>query len=332
MKAAILTKINTPLELMDADPCALSFGQVLVKVSCSGICGAQLQEIRGEKGTHFPRLMGHEGSGIVEEVGIGVRTVKRGDKVVMHWRKGDGIESCSPTYMIENRIVSGGQVVSFTEYAICSENRVTSVPIDTPDELAALLGCGLSTALGTIETEAKLMMGETVLIIGCGGLGLNLILAAKMRQASHISAVDICEGKETAAFKMGAHQFGISPRVMRDKYDVIIDTTGNPEALRHSIPLLSSAGRFVMVGQPKPQEPIVLTDARHMFDGEGKVIMATQGGGFSPSRDIPRYVALCKAGLLNLDGIITHRIPLENINEGIELVKNGQAGRVLITI
>lgn len=330
MKAALLTAINQPLELAEAEPTALQFGQVLVKVNCSGICGSQMQEIRGEKGTHFPRLMGHEGSGIVQEVGVGVRTVKSGDHVIMHWRKGGGIESESPAYTLKGKTITGGQVTTFSEYSICSENRVTNVPHGTPDDLCSLLGCGLSTAFGTIETEAKLMMGETILIIGCGGLGLNLILAAKMRQASHISAVDQCEDKKFAAFNMGAHQFGVSPRIMRDKYDVIIDTTGSPEALRDSIPLLASAGRFVMVGQPKPSEPVVVTDARHLFDGEGKTIMATQGGRFNPARDIPRYVALWSVGLLNLDGIITHRIPLGNINEGIDLVKNGQAGRVMV--
>lgn len=332
MKTALLTAINQPLELAEIESTALQFGQVLVKVNCSGICGAQMQEIKGEKGTHFPRLMGHEGSGIVQEVGVGVRTVKAGDKVVMHWRKGDGIESLSPAYTLAGKTITGGQVSTFSEYSICSENRVTNVPHGTPDDLCSLLGCGLSTAFGTIETEAKLMMGETILIIGCGGLGLNLILAAKMRQASHISAVDKYERKMQEAINMGAHQFGVSPRMMREKYDVIIDTTGHPDVFRNSLPLLASAGRFVMVGQPMPYESTVIENARHLFDGEGKTIMATQGGRFQPSRDIPRYVALWQAGLLNLDGIITHRIPLENINEGISLVKNGQAGRVLVTM
>ncbi len=331
MKAALLTAINQPLELADVEPCALSFGQVLVKVSCSGICGSQIQEIQGFKGTHFPRLIGHEGVGIVVDVGVGVRTVKKNDHVCLHWRKGEGIESESPRYIYNGKEITGGQVVTMSEYSICSENRVTAVPHDTPDELVCLLGCSLSTALGVIENEAKLKMGETILIIGCGGLGLNLIRAAKMAQASFIGACDIHD-KSESAFAMGASVFTKGAWMPANSYDVIVDTTGSPEAIRSAMSLLSSGGRFVMVGQPKPDTIVELLNARHLFDGEGKTIMTTQGGRFSPQHDIPRYVALWKAGLLNLDGIITHRIPLENINEGIELVKNGQAGRVMVVM
>ena len=125
MKAAILEKINHPLLIKDVDCTALKVGQVLVKNIMSGLCGAQLHEIRGHKGNEkfLPHLMGHEGCGIVMEVGTGVGTVKVGDKVVMHWRQGSGIESDFPNYILDNKVISSGKVTTLSEYSIVSENR-----------------------------------------------------------------------------------------------------------------------------------------------------------------------------------------------------------------
>lgn len=337
MKAAVLTKLNAPLEVMDLTHSPLSFGQVLVNVIASGICGAQLQEIRGEKGNEkfLPHLIGHEGVGKVAYVGEGVTRVKIGDRVVMHWRKAAGLEMSRGERIYTappNTQIGGGHVTTLCTRAIVSENRLTPVPHDTPDDLCALLGCGLSTALMTIEHEANLMMGEKVLIIGCGGLGANLILAAKLRQASYIVGIDAHPAKGKLAISIGAHLFtdrpvaDLSPRT----FDVIVDTTGNYSAVRDAFPLLASGGRFIMVGQPKPGASVEIPFARSLFDGEGKRIIATQGGGFRPDRDIPRYVAMHKAGLLKLDGLVTHRVTLEDINEGIELVRSGSAGRVMV--
>ncbi|MGB7195346.1 MAG: zinc-binding dehydrogenase [Collimonas pratensis] len=335
MRAALLTQLNAPLEICEIHPALLEYGQVRVRVIASGICGAQLQECRGDKGTHFPRLMGHEGVGIVEEIGDGVKLVSAGDRVCMHWRKGDGIECESPCYAIKidghwRGDMTGGQVVTFATHSICSENRLTRVADDCPDELALLLGCSLSTALGVIENEANVRFGESVLIIGCGGLGLNLILAAKLRQAGVIWAIDVNHEKLERARGIGADgvwmpEMGGS---IGDDFDVVIDTTGNAERLAQGIDLLKPSGRLVMVGQPTGD--VIIPNAKRMFEGSGKRIIATQGGRFSPSRDIPRYIAMWRAGRLNLDGLISHRFPLSRINEALDCVRQGLAGRVLI--
>lgn len=331
MKAAVLHQINQPLSLQEGEWQSLQYGQVLVKVLASGICGAQLQEIRGEKGNHFPRLLGHEGCGVVQYVGDGVTTVEPGDRVVMHWRKGDGIESQSPKIRLNGTVLTTGQVTTFSEYSVCSENRLTKVPGDTPVELCAMLGCGLSTALGTIENEANLKMGEKVLVIGCGGLGLNLILAAKMRRASRIYAWDNQDGKSISAIAAGASFSNPEKNAVCLGMDVVIDTTGDINAIAAGMDVLAPSGRFIMVGQPKPGDHVRIPSARNLFNGDGCCIKATQGGGFMPHIDIPRYVALHQSGQLDIDGIVTHRFPLDFINDGIELVKNGQAGRVMIT-
>lgn len=331
MRAALLTEIGKPLTLATLEPEPLSYGQVLVRILASGICGAQLQEIDGHKqGGPLPHPLGHEGCGIVEQVGPAVRQVKVGDKVVMHWRKGDGIESEFPRYRLNGDIITGGKVTTFSDYSVCSENRLTPVPAETPVELCALLGCGLSTALGVIENEANLKMGESVLIIGCGGLGLNLILAARMRRASAIVAVDSKPGKGTAAVSMGATGSVCGPwHAGVGKFDLAIDTSGNEEAIRVGIDRLNPSGRFIMVGQPKFN--FTIQNASSLFEGEGKTIKATQGGCFQPTRDIPRFIRLFESGQLNVTGIITHKHRLDFINEGITRVRNGKAGRVLIT-
>ena len=342
MKAAILEKINAPLALGDVELNDLQFGQVLVKVLVSGICGAQLMEIGGNKGNakFVPHLLGHEGAGIVENVGVGVTRVRKGDKVVMHWRKGDGIESDFPVYIYKGKPMQSGKITTFSEYSIVSENRVTPVPADTPNDLCALLGCSLSTALGTINDEAQVKFGESVMMIGAGGLGLNLVRAARLAGAYPVISVDIFDSKKEMAMTLGAHLFVNSKTKkiedeLQKKFgfkevDVIIETSGSTHALRDAIPLLSGTGRLIMVGQPKPGETVELINANHMFQGEGKMVKATQGGKFSPSSDIPRYVRMHKAGILNIENIITHRLPLEKINEAIDLVRQGQASRILI--
>ena len=342
MKAAVLETINAPLVVAEVGLTPLTFGQVLVKILVSGFCGSQLQEIAGNKGNakFVPHLLGHEGCGIVEEVGQGVTRVKKGDKVVMHWRKGDGIESDFPTYIYKGKPIKSGKVTTLSEYSIVSENRVTPVPHDTPNELCALLGCSLSTALGTINQEAEVKFGESVLIIGAGGLGVNLIHAAKLASAYPIIIADIHENKRRTCKVLGATLFvnsktnsiqeEINKKLGIRDVDVIIDTSGNKQAIEATIPLLSGTGRYIMVGQPKPGESIELHAALHLFGGEGKMIKATQGGKFSPSKDILKYVALHKAGVLDISGIITHTKKLNAINDVVDLVRKGQAGRVII--
>jgi len=337
VKAAVLTELNKPLELSEVETGALRYGQVLVKVLVSGICGSQLQEIAGYKGNRPPHLLGHEGCGIVHEVGVGVTRVKEGEKVVMHWRKAAGLESEPPRYILDRREITSGRVTTFSELAICSENRLTPVPHDSDPELCALLGCGLSTAFGTLERDANLKPGESVLVIGVGGLGCNLIKVARLMGANPIFGFDIIEQKITLAQLMGATSCHyVWPGLERHMnfhgisgFDVVIETSGDPHAISRGLMALNPGGRFIMVGQPPPQTDVTLSCARHMFDGEGKTIKATQGGGFQPHLDIPRYLKLRQR--LEPGHIITHRMKLDDINDAIELVRDGGAGRIIIT-
>ena len=342
-KAAILERLNQPLVVANVLLTPLSYGQVLVKNLVTGICGAQLEEIKGNMGNagFVPHLLGHEACGIVEDVGEGVLKVKKGDKVCLHWRKGSGIESDFPRYVYKGRTIASGKVTTFSEYSIVSENRLTPVPQDTPNDLAALLGCALSTALGVIKGPAQVQYGNSVIIIGVGGIGLNLVRYALLCGAYPVIAVDVVD-KEILAKQMGAHFFINRKQVKLSKAifdiagilcaDVIISTVGDRETIEESVPLLSGFGRYIMVGQPMLGGSIQLTNAAHFFEGEGKVFMATQSGGFNPTVDIPRYLQMARSGTLSLDHFITGRTTLDNINDAIDVIRNGNAGRIMIDL
>ncbi len=306
MRAAILEKIGVPLTVAGIDlPTEIKRGQVLVRVLCSGICGSQLQEIDGLKGNpdHLPHLLGHEGSGIVLAAGEGVRTVKEGDKVVMHWRKGAGIEAELPFYSWDGiekpqLWVKAGPITTFSEYAIVNENRVTAIPQDIPNDLAALFGCALSTAISIVEKEAKPKIGDVVSVIGCGGLGLSLIFALTMRRNELCSVYGI---DRVATKRHLVEQFHLVQFSMQAfPSDVVIDTVGNTPAGTRYISLQKNG---------------------------------TSAGGFEPVTDIPRYCEMFRHGTLDgYEKIITHRIPLDQVNEGIQLMRDGQAGRVMIDL
>jgi S-(hydroxymethyl)glutathione dehydrogenase/alcohol dehydrogenase len=343
MKAAILEVLNKPLVVANVELTPLLRGQILVKNLVTGICGAQLEEIKGNKGNagFVPHLLGHEACGIVDQVGEGVSKVKKGDKVCLHWRKGDGIESDFPRYIYKGREIRSGKVTTFSEYSIVSENRVTPVPNDTPNDLTALLGCAISTALGVIKSAAQVRYGESVVVIGVGGIGLNLVRYAVQAGAYPVVAVDVVD-KEAMARKVGAHFFinskshslkqALSDLVGISQADVIIPTIGDRKTIEESVPLLSGTGRYIMLGQPELGGSLEITNASHFFEGEGKIFMATQSGGFNPTIDIPRYLQMAKNGALTLDGIITGRTTLDKINEAMDEMRAGKSGRIMIDL
>ena len=334
MKAAVLEKLNYPLAIREVFPTQLLPGQVYVKVLASGLCGAQLHEIRGHRGNEkfLPHLMGHEGCGIVKEVGPGVTTVQEGDKVVMHWRPGSGIESEFPKYHLGEKIISSGKCTTLSEFSIVSENRLTKVPHDTPTVLAAMLGCSLTSALGIIDNECNLKFGESVAIIGCGGVGLNLIQAAKMKNAYPVYGVDINDKMFDLTHQIGVDIFTCDLEFIPEKVDVILDTTGVPEVISKAFDKLAPSGRLIMVGQPAPGTDLNIFNPLSMFDGQGKSIRASQGGGTKPDEDIPRYIKLANREMLDFNTLHTDTFALDNINDAFDLLKTGNAGRIIIKI
>jgi len=335
-RAAILTELNSPLVVEDISPQDLNYGQVLVKVIVSGLCGAQLQEIKGLKNNKkfLPHLLGHEGCGQVVAIGSGVTKVKPGDKVIMHWRKGTGIESDFPKYHFGSKTIGGGKVTTLCEMSIASENRLTVVPQDTPETLCALLGCGLSTALGVVNIEARVRFGESVLVLGCGGIGLNIILASRMVNAGNIYGIDITEEKRSMVEQFGASYINIKDQNLdiKEAIDCIIDTTGDLGLVSKYLPLLSSQGRCILVSLPKTDTCLHVTNPMNLFNESGQCIKTTQGGGVQPEYDFVRYIKVFKDKKDLLDRIITHTFSLADINTAVQLLQAGHAGRIMINI
>jgi Zn-dependent alcohol dehydrogenase len=332
MRAAILEQLNQPLVVGEIGISELRYGQVLVKVLMSGICGAQLQEIAGHKNNarFLPHLLGHEGCGRVLAVGAGVTRVKIGDKVVMHWRPGSGIDSEFPKYDYGGTNIGGGKVTSLSEQSIVSENRLSVVPEDIPDEFAALLGCSVSTAYSLIEKEAKLNIGERVLVLGAGGLGLSTIHAAKIRGASEVEVLEQNRSKQLLAFEIGASRYFEGHKEINKDFDVIVDTIADPKLFRIAQSKLASGGRYILVAQPKPGVTLEIENAQDLFLGEGRALIATQGGGFQPDKDLGRFVASGRSDNFKICKIITNRFRLDKINDAIEFMKKGSCGRIMI--
>lgn len=343
MKAAVLEKLNSSLVIEELEIPRLDFGQALVKVMTSGICGKQLGEISGHYGEdkYLPHLLGHEGGGIVVDIGQGVKQVKEGDHVVMHWRKGTGAESKFPIYRRKGGgIVGAGLVTTFNEYAIVSENRLTPVDKDIPFEIAALMGCAVTTGLGIINNEAKLKIGQSIAVFGCGGVGLNIIQGASLVSAYPIIAIDKINNKLGMAVFNGA-TFGINSEednvkdevfkiVGKAGVDVFVDCTGNTDVISQIFDMTAYDGKIILVGQPKCDASLIVKSIANHYGG--KKIFASQGGLTNPNTDIPRYLRLYTEGKLNLNHIITHRFKLQDINIALGRMLLGETGRCIINM
>ena len=343
MCAAILVELNKPLVIDEVSLATnLDYGQVLVKIHYSGICGSQLGEIDGVKGEdkYLPHLLGHEGSGVVLEIGPGVQFVKPDDHVVLHWRKGNGIDAAAPVYSWEGKRLNAGYVTTFNEYAVVSENRITAIPKDFDLKIAPLFGCAVTTGLGVITNNAHLKIGESIVVFGAGGIGLNVVQGAAMTFAYPIIAVDIYDNKLKMAKVLGAtHLINSRENDVKDKIlsildfdgaDVTVDNTGNVEVVQLAYKLTKPQGRTILVGVPKIGNDVSIHTLPLHF---GKVLTGSHGGESNPSIDIPKYVRLYKAGKLKLDDLISDRFSLDEINTAIQMMRRGEiAGKCLIEI
>ena len=343
MKAAILVNLKEELVVDEVNlPSNLDVGQVLVRLKYSGICGSQLGEIDGAKGEDkfLPHLLGHEGSGIVEDIGAGVKNIKVGDSVVLHWKKGSGIQSNPPKYSWKGKKLNAGWVTTFNTHAVVSENRCTPIPSTVSKKDAALFGCAVTTGFGVVENNAKLKMGESIVIYGAGGIGLNIIQAARMVSAWPIIAIDLHDNRLQLAEKLGATHLINSKKQNAYKFikeytkssglDVFIDNTGLPSIIEQGYELVNPTGRVVLVGVPKMGSNIKIYSLPLHF---GLSLSGSFGGECNPSKDIPRYLKLLETGIWDLKGLITDTYELKDINFAISSMRNGKsAGRVLIKL
>jgi S-(hydroxymethyl)glutathione dehydrogenase/alcohol dehydrogenase len=336
--AAILVEQRQPLVIDEVTLPTLGYGHVLVQVKASRICGSQLGEIDGVKGPdrYLPHLLGHEAGGVVVEVGPEVSHVKPGDHVVLHWRPGAGIQAAPTRYQLGTRTINAGNITTFQELTVVSENRLTKIPSGTDFEVAALLADTIMTGFGAVTREARVMIGEAVVIIGVGGIGLGTVLGAKLAGAHPIIAVDVQAHKLAKAAEFGATHtvntreeplLDAVQRILGGPADAVFDVTGNAAVIAEAWRATSPKGRLMLVGVMRHDQHLSLNTLPLHY---GKVLTGTEGGASQPAHDIPRYLRMIAAGRFDPRGMVSHRCTLPQINEAIARMRSGEAIHTMV--
>jgi S-(hydroxymethyl)glutathione dehydrogenase/alcohol dehydrogenase len=336
--AAILVEQRKPLLIDEVELPELGYGQVLVQVKVSRICGSQLGEIEGVKGPDrfLPHLLGHEGGGVVLEVGPAVSHVQAGDRVVLHWRPGAGIQAAPSTYRLGSQTVNAGNITTFQALTVASENRLTRIPLETDLEIAALLADTITTGFGAVTRDARVLIGEGVVVIGVGGIGLGTVLGAHLAGAHPVIAVDIHDHKLDKAREFGATHTINSQRenlpdcirsILGGPADVVFDVTGNPRVIEQAWNFTGPRGRLVLVGVMRHDQQLSLnTLPLH----HGKVLTGSEGGSSRPHEDIPRYLRMLAARRIDPRRMISHRCSLAGVNDAIAVMRAGGSIHTMI--
>ncbi|HZT80992.1 MAG TPA: zinc-binding dehydrogenase [Gemmataceae bacterium] len=337
--AAILVETGKPLVVDDLDIPPLRPGQALVEIHFSGVCHTQLLEVKGHRGKdpYLPHCLGHEGSGVVREVGPGVAKVKPDDPVILSWIKGGGANVPGTTYRWGGRTVNAGAITTFSRFAVISENRLTVLPAGLPMEDAALLGCAVPTGVGAVCNTAKAGPGQSVAVFGAGGVGLSAVAGAAVAGCTPIIAVDLVASRLDLARGMGATH-AVNPsdgdaveaigRLCPGGVDIAIEATGRPAVMRQALAAVRPQGGVaVVVGNARDGEALEI-DPKQL--NQGKQLRGTWGGDNQPDTDFPRYGRLLASGRLNVGPIRSAPFRLEQINEALEALEGGAVGRPLV--
>lgn len=336
-QAAILVETKKPLVIDEIEIPALKPGQVLIEIKYSGVCHTQLLEARGHRGEDkfLPHCLGHEGSGIVVEVGPKVEKVKPGDAVILTWMKGSGANVPGTVYEWQGKKVNAGAITTFSRLSIISENRLVVIPKDFPLKEAALLGCAVPTGLGVIFNTAQPKPGQSIAVFGCGGIGLCAIRGASIAGCVPIIAVDINPEKLSHAKKMGAtHTIDASkedPVQAIQKIgnlDFAIEASGVPIVMDQALKSVRmQGGTAVIVGNAHHGKQVALDPWQFNL---GKKLFGTWGGDNDPDLHFPRYCNLIRHGRFDLSPFIEKTYSLQEVEHALNDLETGKTLRPLI--
>lgn len=358
MKAAVLVEPNKPLVIEDLMISKPGPHEVLIRTAACGLCHSDLHFIEGAYPHPLPAVPGHEAAGIVEAVGSEVRTVKPGDAVVTCLSAYCGqCEFCvtgrlslclggdtrrapgAPARLSRSDGSAVNQMLNlsaFAEQMLIHEHACVKINPDMPLDRAAIIGCAVTTGAGTIFNACKVTPGETVVVVGCGGVGLATVNAAKIAGAGRIIAADPIPEKRALAMKLGATDAidasaeGAAATIIemtKGGVDHAIEAVGRPASAQLAVNVLRRGGTATILGMMPLAEKVGLS-AMDLLSGK-KLQGAIMGGNRFPV-DIPRLVDFYIRGLLDLDSIIAERIPLSAINDGFDKMKKGDSARSVI--
>lgn len=360
-KAAILWEQHAPWSVEDIELDPPKAGEVLVKIAASGMCHSDEHIVTGDLPVELPVIGGHEGAGVVMEVGEGVSWLQPGDHVVFGFIPACG--RCVPCATGHSNLCDFGALIlggrqldgtsrhhargqdirtmtllgTFAHHTVVNEASCIKIEKDYPLERACLLGCGVVTGWGSSVYAAEVVPGDTVAVVGCGGIGSNAIQGARLAGAKHIVAIDPVEFKREKATEFGATHTASS---LEEATELIRDLTwgtmankvimtmgvGDGALLASALAITAKRGRVVVTNIHPAMEMTANVSLLDLTLMEKQVVGSLFGSG-NPRSDIPKLLGLYRAGQLDLDGLVTRTWPLEGINEGYQAMRDGETIR-----
>lgn len=362
--AAVLYEAKQPLRIEEVQVLPPQRGEVTVRMKAAGVCHSDLHVMKGDLTMPMPIILGHEGAGVIEAVGEGVTSVAVGDPVILVWRGSCGkCEYCEGgrpalcdmgTAMRFTGLMPDGTtrfqnaagdcirhyagVSAFSSLSTMPEASVVKIPEGFSFEKAALIGCGVITGVGAVERAARVRQGSTVAVIGCGGIGLNAVQAARMAGARQIIAVDKFPRKEADARKFGATDYvdassgdpvqGIKDLTDGKGADYVIEAYGSGKTAEQAFDATKKGGTCVMVGITSAADRASINVNQLVY--AEKTLRGSLYGSTQPRKDLLLLIGMHQSGRLLLDELITKRYPLEGINDAYDALQRGEVARSLI--
>ena len=350
-RAAVCRRFGEPFSLEDVSLSDPREGEVRVRLEACAICHSDVAYAAGAWGGRVPTVLGHEACGLVAETGPGVASLRTGQRVVVslirhcgacaRCRAGEpalctaafGLDERSPIALAGGgRIEQGLRCGAFADEVVVHASQAVPVPRHLPAASLSVLGCAVLTGVGAAERAGVVRPGDTVVVIGSGGVGLNAIQGAVIAGAARVIAIDVADEKLAAARLFGAttavNARTADPAAAVDAADVVIATAGSARAVEQGLAFLRRGGTLVVVGMPASGEEARFDPTQLAHDGMR--IVGTKMGSARPADDIPRLVALYEDGRLKLDELVTATYPLDRINEAADAMRRGEAIRNVI--
>lgn len=355
MKAAVLNALNEPLEIRD-DVTLVDLGptEVHVKIVSSGVCHSDLSAQNGTIPTQFPSVLGHEGAGIIQEVGDSVRGFKAGDKVIisftpacMHCRpclRGQSqlcedtfVMMGTPHFMIDGKPTHGfAGCGTFADELIVPASAVVKVDDDIPLEIVSLIGCGVTTGVGASINSAGVTPGSSVVVFGCGGVGISAIQGARIAGAAEILAVDMMDSKLEMAKHFGAthvctpdHLEDMKQQITAGEgFDFAIECIGNPITIRGAYDAARRGGTATIVGVGRMEQQVTFS-AFELFFAD-KALKGSMYGGANVRVFMPQLLRLWKQGKLDLESMVSRRMKVDDVNDAFRAMEAGEVIRTVL--